>query len=126
MSRIRSRDTGPERTLRTLLTSAGISGYRLHYATAPGRPDVAFVGKRIAVFVHGCFWHACPHCRPPRPKSNRTFWELKLDRNASRDKRKVRQLRSAGWSVVTIWACRLRDRPAVQLARIQRSLAARS
>lgn len=126
MSRIRGRDTGPERNLRNVLSGAGIRGYRLQYANVPGRPDVAFVGKRIAVFVHGCFWHGCPHCRPPHPKSNRTFWQTKLERNTKRDRRKARQLRGAGWSVVTIWECRLRARPSVQLARIQRALAARS
>ncbi|MCB0764286.1 MAG: hypothetical protein KDB84_06250, partial [Flavobacteriales bacterium] len=68
MSRIRAKDTAPEIALRAALRSFGIVGYRLHYAKAPGRPDIAFVGRRVAVFVHGCFWHGCPHCRPARPR----------------------------------------------------------
>lgn len=118
MSRIKGRDTGPERALRALLSANGVRGYRLNYAKAPGRPDIAFVGKRIAVFVHGCFWHGCPHCRPKRPSTNRSFWDLKLDRNVARDKRKVRALRNAGWRVCTIWECRLRTRPERELGRV--------
>lgn len=118
MSRIKGRDTAPERTLRSLLSAEGVRGYRLNYAKAPGRPDLAFVGRRIAVFVHGCFWHGCPHCRPPRPKSNRTFWQVKLERNAARDRRKARALRGAGWRVLTIWACRLRQWPEREVGRV--------
>ncbi len=123
MSRIRGKDTAPEKALRAALSAEGIRGYRLHYAHAPGRPDITFVGRRVAVFVHGCFWHGCPHCQPPRPKSNRKFWHEKLDRNQARDQRKVRELRSAGWHVVTIWECRLRRSPAAQVARVKRVLA---
>lgn len=126
MSRVRGRDTGPELHLRQALRAAGLRGYRLHYGHAPGRPDVAFVKHKVAVFVHGCFWHGCPHCRPQRPKSNRTFWRVKLERNQARDRRKAGQLRRAGWSVITIWECRLRQRPTVQLARVQRALGERA
>lgn len=124
MSRIRSKGTGPEKVMRALMAQAGIRGYRLNYAHAPGRPDIAFVGKKVAIFVHGCFWHGCPHCRPPRPKSNKTFWEAKLDRNAARDVRKVRALRNAGWRVLTVWECRLRKFPGSALRRVERALAA--
>jgi DNA mismatch endonuclease (patch repair protein) len=123
MSRIRGKDTRPERALRALLSAAGIRGYRLHWAKASGRPDVAFVGRKVAVFVHGCFWHGCPHCSPPRPKHNRGFWKAKLDRNAARDRRNTRQLRQAGWRVVTLWDCRLRKFPQAALRRVQRALA---
>jgi DNA mismatch endonuclease (patch repair protein) len=122
MSRIRAKDTGPERAMRTLLRNAGQRGYRLHRKDVPGRPDIAFIGKRVALFVHGCFWHSCPHCQPPRPKSNKAFWRLKLDRNAERDKRKAKELRTHGWQVVTIWECQLRKRPEAQLARVLRLL----
>jgi DNA mismatch endonuclease (patch repair protein) len=122
MSRIRARDTGPERTLRALLSSHGVRGYRLNYAKAPGRPDIAFVGRRVAVFVHGCFWHGCPHCRPRRPGSNRSFWEAKLDRNMARDRRKVRDLRKEGWRVCTIWECRLKKNPEREVARVMAML----
>lgn len=122
MSRIRSKDTRPEQALRALLSGAGIRGYRLHWAKAPGRPDVAFVGRKVAVFVHGCFWHGCPHCSPPRPKHNRGFWKDKLDRNAARDRRNTHQLRQAGWRVITVWDCRLRKFPQSALHRVQRAL----
>lgn len=123
MSRIRGKDTAPEKALRAALSAEGIRGYRLHYAHAPGRPDITFVGRRVAVFVHGCFWHGCPHCRPKRPGTNRTFWEQKLDRNMARDKRKVRMLRSEGWRVCTIWECRLKKNPDGESTRVIAMLA---
>lgn len=122
MSRIRSKDTGPERMLRNALSGAGIRGYRLHYAKVPGKPDVAFVGRRVAVFIHGCFWHCCPHCQPPRPKSHQDFWEEKLERNVVRDKRNARALRKAGWRVVTIWECCMRKHPQSMVRRVMRAL----
>lgn len=122
MSRIRAKDTGPERSLRKALRALGLTGYRLNYSKAPGRPDIAFVGRRVAVFVHGCFWHGCRHCLPPRPKSNSTFWNAKLDRNMERDARKVRELRSAGWRVATVWECRLKQAPEREARRVARML----
>ena len=122
MSRIRGKNTGPEMALRSALRSAGITGYRLHYKKAPGRPDIAFVNRKIAIFVHGCFWHGCPYCRPARPKSNNSFWSEKLDRNIARDKQKLRELKKAGWHAITIRECRLREAPAIQLRRIEKLL----
>ncbi|MCB9168970.1 MAG: very short patch repair endonuclease [Flavobacteriales bacterium] len=122
MSRIRAKDTSPERALRRALRDAGHRGYRLHYAKVPGRPDIAFVGRKVAVFVHGCFWHGCPYCRPARPRTHRRFWNEKLDRNKDRDKRKARTLRQAGWLVVTIWECRLKKDPIAQLRRVENAL----
>lgn len=124
MRRIRSKNTKPEQQLRAALSEAGIRGYRLHYREAPGRPDIAFVGKKVAVFVHGCFWHSCPHCQPPRPKAHADFWNRKLNRNVQRDRRKERELRKAGWRVVTAWECRLNQDPAPIVRRVQRALAA--
>ncbi len=107
MSRIRAKHTGPELRVRQALRARGLTGYRLHHAQAPGRPDIAFVGRKVAVFVHGCFWHGCPHCRPRRPTTHRAFWNAKLDRNRARDAEKARALRRAGWRVVTLWECKL-------------------
>lgn len=124
MSRIRAKNTKPELLMRALLREAGHTGYRLHYTNVPGRPDIAFVGRRIAVFVHGCFWHGCPHCRPRTPKTNSTFWVNKLATNQRRDQRKAAALRKEGWRVITIWECQLRDHPHRSAARVVRVLEA--
>lgn len=108
--------------MRSALSQLGIRGYRLHYAKAPGRPDIAFVGRRVAIFVHGCFWHRCPHCNNAAPKSNSAWWRKKLDANQERDERKLRQLRAAGWRVITVWECRLKANAPVQAARVVRAL----
>lgn len=126
MSRIKARDTTPERRLRAALRAAGLVGYRLHHAGAPGRPDVAFTGARVAVFVHGCFWHVCPHCRRRDPRHNVAFWKAKLEANRLRDQRKAAALRRQGWSVITVWECRLRSDADPQVRRIARMLARRS
>lgn len=126
MSRIRSTNTKPERLMRTALAEAGVRGYRLHHASTPGRPDITFVGRRIAVFVHGCFWHGCPHCQRSTPKHNRAWWRDKLAANQARDERKRRELKSAGWKVVTVWECRLKKSPAREASRVARALATSS
>ena len=122
MSRIRAKNTKPELVLRRMLRKAGRSGYRLHYAKVPGRPDVAFVKHRLAVFVHGCFWHGCPYCRPRTPKSNSAFWLNKVATNQARDKRKNGALRKLGWTVLTIRECQLLRRPKAQLDRVLKAL----
>ncbi|MBP7408145.1 MAG: DNA mismatch endonuclease Vsr [Flavobacteriales bacterium] len=126
MSRIRNMDTAPERAMRALLAAEGIKGYRLNHATTPGRPDIAFVGRKVAVFVHGCFWHGCPHCSPQKPKSNSAWWKHKLGANKARDLRKTQALRTLGWSVTTIWECRLRATPQVQVKRVISALSRRA
>jgi DNA mismatch endonuclease, patch repair protein len=122
MSRIRSKDTGPERVMRSALGAASIKGYRLNWKKAPGRPDIAWPGRKAAVFVHGCFWHACPYCNRMAPKSNRAWWTNKLAANQVRDKRKLKELRTEGWKVVTVWECRLKRNPAREAARVVRIL----
>ena len=122
MSRIRAKNTKPELVLRSMLREAGRSGYRLHYTKVPGRPDVAFVKHRLALFVHGCFWHGCPYCRPRTPKSNAAFWLNKVATNQARDKRKNGALRKLGWTVLTIRECQLRRRPKAQLERVLKAL----
>jgi DNA mismatch endonuclease (patch repair protein) len=101
MARIRGTDTWPERLLRQLLWAGG-QRYRLHFKTPAGRADLAFVAKRLAVFVDGCFWHGCPqHYVPPR--SSRQFWAGKLRGNVERDQRQTQQLHEAGWRVLRFW-----------------------
>src|SRR5215210_2700488 len=93
MSRIRGRNTGPELALRTALWQAGLR-YRLRQRL-PGKPDIVFIGSRVAVFVDGCFWHACP-AHATKPKGNAAFWSQKLAANVARDAAVTSQLTSVG------------------------------
>jgi DNA mismatch endonuclease, patch repair protein len=99
----RARDTGPERRLRQALRAAGLGGYRLNWRNAPGRPDIAYPGRKLAIFVHGCYWHHCPRCYPNLPKSNPEFWARKFALNRERDARKRYGLESVGWTVLEVW-----------------------
>ena len=109
MRSVRSRDTGPELAVRQLLRNLGYPGYRIHRKELPGNPDICFIGRRKALFVHGCFWHghACPH-GSNKPKSNQSYWLAKIDRNKARDKAETAKLTQQGWSTLTIWECELR------------------
>lgn len=101
MKRMGRKDTAPELALRHALTARRLR-YRLHRRDLPGTPDIAFVGARVAVFVDGCFWHACPE-HAVMPKANREWWKEKLDANRARDARKDRALVDAGWLPVHVW-----------------------
>lgn len=104
-------NTKPEMLVRQRLRQAGLTGYRLQWKKAPGRPDIAFPGRKIAIFVNGCFWHRCPHCNPSVPKRNVEFWEAKFTRNVARDAKAQAELAEAGWTSIVIWECELkRDR----------------
>jgi len=105
----RAKDTGPERRLRRALRDAGLGGYRLNWRKAPGRPDIAYPGRRLAIFVHGCYWHHCPRCYPNLPKSNAAFWERKFELNRERDARKRERLERIGWRVVEFWEHDIRE-----------------
>lgn len=110
MRRVKGRDTTPEMRVRALLRAEGLTGYRLHRRDLPGRPDVAFIGRRAAIFVHGCFWHGhdCP--RGARaPKANAAYWSAKIARNRARDARALEALSAAGWRALVVWECALRD-----------------
>jgi len=99
----RSKETAPEVLLRKALWKTGLRGYRKNWRNAPGRPDIAFPGKKIAIFVNGCFWHHCPVCRFPIPKNNRAFWLNKFKANKKRDTKKKKELEMLGWKVVVFW-----------------------
>lgn len=118
MALVRSRDTQPEMRVRKALHAAGLR-YRLHDRRLPGAPDLVFPSRRIAVFVHGCFWHRHPGCAAARlPKSRQEFWEPKLAGNVERDKRQQGELEARGWTVLVIWECETRNPAALaQLAR---------
>jgi DNA mismatch endonuclease (patch repair protein) len=110
MSRIKGKNTKPEVRFRKALWHAGMKGYRLHYSKAPGKPDIAYPGRKLAIFVHGCYWHRCPHCKPSIPKSHPEFWQEKFRKNVERDERKRKALEEEGWTVLTIWECRIKKR----------------
>lgn len=109
MSRIRSKNTSPEVTVRRLLHRFGYR-FRLHRADLPGKPDLVFPGRRKVVFVHGCFWHQHAGCRRSHvPQSREGYWLPKLKRNAARDEAARVQLSAAKWQVLVIWECEVRD-----------------
>jgi DNA mismatch endonuclease (patch repair protein) len=121
MARVKSRDTKPEQRLRKLLTSLG-ARYRLHRKDLPGSPDVVMPGRKLAFFVHGCFWHGHDCARGSRvPKANRDYWLAKVARNKARDARTSQALAEAGWRVETIWECEMKDEAALK-ARLSETL----
>ncbi|MBL9150646.1 MAG: DNA mismatch endonuclease Vsr [Phycisphaerae bacterium] len=113
MAAIRSRDTGPERRVRSIVHALGYR-FRLYRRDLPGSPDLVFPRLRAVVFVHGCFWHA-HRCRAGRkdPKTNAAFWKAKRTRNRERDRAVTRALRRRGWLVLAVWECELRDAEAL-------------
>lgn len=105
MSRIRSRSTRPELTVRTALLALGVR-HRRHVRSMPGTPDLVLTRLQVAVFINGCFWHGHAKCiRARLPKTNRDFWRTKIASNMQRDRRNADALRRAGWGVMTIWTC---------------------
>lgn len=109
MSRVSSRDTGPERVLRRILSRLGYR-YRLHVRNLPGKPDIVFHGRGRAIFVHGCFWHQHPGCSKARvPRSRQDYWIPKLAKNRDRDAAIMALLEARGWSVSVVWQCETRD-----------------
>lgn len=106
MSSVSGKDTKPEVLVRSALHAKGFR-YRLHDKNLPGKPDLVFRRYKIAVFVHGCFWHGHNCRRGRRPSSNVEFWNKKLDKNIARDRESIVALEALGWSVVVIWECRL-------------------
>lgn len=109
MSQIRSKDMVPELTVRHLLYRLGYR-YRLHRKDLPGTPDLVFVSRRKAIFVHGCFWHQHRDCVDSHlPRSNRLYWIPKLEKNRKRDKANRAKLTRMGWRSLVIWECQLRQ-----------------
>lgn len=109
MSRIRSKNTKPEKFVRSLLHSMGYR-FRIHRKDLPGKPDIVLPKYKTVIFVHGCFWHQHPRCkRATMPKSNQDYWIPKIQRNIERDKENQRFLKEAGWKVVVIWECEVKN-----------------
>jgi DNA mismatch endonuclease (patch repair protein) len=106
MRLVKSKDTKPELVVRKFCRDLGFPGYRLHRTDLPGKPDVAFVQRKLVIFIHGCFWHghAC-HGRVRTPKSNIDYWLPKMQRNIERDRHNIESLNDAGWRVLVVWEC---------------------
>lgn len=108
MAAIKAKNTKPEMIVRRGLHSKGLR-FRLHRRDLPGCPDLVFPSKRIALFVHGCFWHAHEGCRYFKlPGTDQERWQSKLEGNRTRDERDQAALRSLGWKVFVVWECELR------------------
>lgn len=110
MRAIRAVDTRPELAVRRALREIGCGGYRLHRRELPGKPDIAFLRRKKAILVHGCFWHGhdCPEGLR-RPRSREDYWLPKISANQARDARDIARLTTLGWSVLTIWECEAPD-----------------
>jgi DNA mismatch endonuclease (patch repair protein) len=120
MRRVKGKDTAPEMRVRRLLTRMGLR-YRLHRQDLPGRPDIVMPGCKLAIFVHGCFWHGHDCARGARvPKANRDYWLSKVARNRARDLAHTAALQAGGWRVLTVWECALKDE--AKLERVVRDL----
>ena len=102
-------NTKPELLMRERLREAGLGGYRLQWKVA-GHPDIAWPGKKVCVFVNGCFWHRCPHCKLSTPKKNMEYWTAKFERNVERDRENVAALEADGWRVHVVWECELKKK----------------
>ncbi|OSZ69569.1 very short patch repair endonuclease [Sphingomonas sp. IBVSS2] len=109
MSRVRGKNTAPELRVRRAAHALGLR-FRLHRKDLPGKPDLVFPKHRVAMFVHGCFWHRHQGCpKASNPKSREDYWAEKFDANTSRDKRVTSELEALGWRVITIWECESRN-----------------
>ncbi|MBD8879802.1 DNA mismatch endonuclease Vsr [Rhodanobacter sp. 7MK24] len=107
MSRIRGRDTKPELAVRRYLHVRGLR-YVLNDSSLPGKPDLAFKSRKVAVFVHGCFWHGHVGCAKARiPKTRSVYWRTKIAANKTRDRRVETRLRRMGWRVLVVWQCKI-------------------
>lgn len=111
------RDTKPELILRQGLRERGFPGYRLQWKVS-GHPDICYPGRRVAIFVNGCFWHRCPRCDLRMPEHNREYWANKFEANVERDRRKTEDFESMGWTVITVWECEIKKDREVVLDKI--------
>ncbi len=122
MSSIRGKNTKPEIILRKGLWFNGLKGYRLHWTKVPGKPDICYPTKKLAIFVHGCYWHRCPHCQPHSPKSHSEYWENKFLKNVERDFRHQIELKNLGWQYIVIWECEMKKDIDTQIQTVKKAL----
>lgn len=111
MSRIRNKDTRPEKCLRSLLHQAGFR-FRLHVSNLPGKPDLVLPRYKTVIFVHGCYWHRHSGCKNATTPSTRTdFWVAKFQGTVKRDQEVADKLINQGWRVIIVWECELKNNP---------------
>jgi DNA mismatch endonuclease (patch repair protein) len=103
MRAVKGKGTGPERRLFAMLAGMRLKGWRRNAANVIGKPDAVFDAERLAIFIDGCFWHGCPHCRRKLPQANRDYWERKIRRNIELAQRHNQRLVEAGWTIIRIW-----------------------
>lgn len=109
MSKIKGKDTRPEKVVRSLLHQMGYR-FRLHRRDLPGNPDIVLPKHKKVIFVHGCFWHGHDGCpRAKRPSTNKKFWNEKLTKNIERDKKNQKELLKLGWQPLVVWQCQIKD-----------------
>jgi DNA mismatch endonuclease, patch repair protein len=121
MRAVKSRNTSPELSVRALLRPIA-PGYRLHRGDLPGKPDVAYISRKLAIFVHGCFWHGHDCARGARaPKTNSAYWRAKIARNRARDSKTLAAFAAMNWRVLVVHECELKDRAALS-ARLAEAL----
>ena len=115
MSRIRAKNTKPEKEVRSILHRMGYR-FRIHVKDLPGTPDIVLKKYNTVIFCHGCFWHRHMGCkRATTPKTNREYWENKFLRNVQRFKTVKKQLKDLGWNVLVVWECELTNRDSLTL-----------
>lgn len=121
MANIKGRDTKPEKIVRSMIHRMGFR-FSLHRTDLPGKPDIVLPRHRKIILVNGCFWHGHKGCKKATiPQTNTEFWTTKIEKNRSRDRRVVRQLRRLGWVVLVIWQCEI-SKPDRLLTKLEKFL----
>lgn len=103
MRAVKGKGTQLERRLFSMLAGMGVRGWKKNVGAIPGKPDAAFLQRRVAIFVDGCFWHGCPYCKRRLPRANRGYWKRKIQRNVVNARLYNRRLRAQGWTILRIW-----------------------
>jgi len=108
MRAVMGKGTRLERRVFAMMAGMGLKGWKIHPQGIPGNPDAAFIERKIAIFINGCFWHGCPVCKRPLPVANAGYWSRKIARNVQRDERLRVELKMEGWQVVEVWEHQLK------------------
>ena len=114
MQAVKGKGTRLEKRLFAILASMGLSGWKKNVDAITGKPDVAFSKQRVVIFIDGCFWHGCPHCKRKLPQTNRVYWERKIGRNMALAKAYNKRLRADKWTVIRIWEHEMEDPGSIQ------------